>query len=61
MLNEFASNGLASEPLVILDKRDNLFDLLAGHSRKPFEEIINLRAAFKVLKQRLDRDARRFE
>ena len=47
MLNEFASNGLASEPLVILDKRDDLFDLLAGHSRKPFEEVINLCATFK--------------
>jgi len=61
MLNEFVPNGLTSEQLVILNKRDNLFDLLAGYSRKPFEEIINLRAAFKVLKQRPDGDTRRFE
>ena len=61
MLNEFASNGLVSDPRVVLGKRENFFHLLAGHSRKPFEEIINSRSTFKVLEQGPDWDARRFE
>lgn len=40
---------------------ENRFNMLAGHPGKPFEKLVNSRAVFQILEQRLHRNARPLE